>query len=68
MQLLPFDRECAAIAARLRAELEASGTPIGPHDTLMSATFDLERKLNRRALLRYILYLLIGRSYEFIYG
>jgi tRNA(fMet)-specific endonuclease VapC len=35
---LPFDRECAAIAARLRVELEAAGTPIGPHDTLIAAT------------------------------
>ena len=38
MQLLPFDSECAAHAARIRAELEAAGTPIGPHDTLIAAT------------------------------
>lgn len=38
MQLLPFDSECAALAARVRAELEATGTPIGPHDTLIAAT------------------------------
>lgn len=38
MQLLPFDSECAAQAARLRAGLEALGTPIGPHDTLIAAT------------------------------
>ncbi len=38
MQLLPFDSECAAHAARLRAQLEAAGTPIGPHDTLIAAT------------------------------
>jgi tRNA(fMet)-specific endonuclease VapC len=38
MQHLPFDRECAAIAARLRVELEAVGTPIGPYDTLIAAT------------------------------
>lgn len=38
MQLLPFDSECAAHAARIRAELEAVGTPIGPHDTLIAAT------------------------------
>jgi tRNA(fMet)-specific endonuclease VapC len=38
MQLLPFDSECAAQAARLRVELEALGTPIGPHDTLIAAT------------------------------
>lgn len=38
MQLLPFDSECAAHAARIRAELEAVGTPIGPYDTLIAAT------------------------------
>jgi len=38
VQLLPFDSECAACAARLRAALEAAGTPIGPHDTLIAAT------------------------------
>ena len=38
VQLLPFDSECAAHAARIRAELEAVGTPIGPHDTLIAAT------------------------------
>ena len=38
MQMLPFDSECAAIAARLRADLESIGTPIGPHDTLIAAT------------------------------
>lgn len=38
MQMLPFDSECATIAARLRADLQASGTPIGPHDTLIAAT------------------------------
>lgn len=38
MQLLPFDSECAAIAARLRASLESAGKPIGPHDTLIAAT------------------------------
>jgi tRNA(fMet)-specific endonuclease VapC len=38
MQILPFDSECAAQAARLRATLEAAGTPIGPHDTLIAAT------------------------------
>ncbi|MDD4930095.1 MAG: type II toxin-antitoxin system VapC family toxin [Gallionella sp.] len=38
MQLLPFDSECAAYAARIRVELEAVGTPIGPHDTLIAAT------------------------------
>jgi tRNA(fMet)-specific endonuclease VapC len=38
MQSLPFDSECATHAARIRAELEAAGTPIGPHDTLIAAT------------------------------
>lgn len=38
MQVLSFDSDCAAHAARLRAELEAAGTPIGPHDTLIAAT------------------------------
>lgn len=38
MQILPFDSECAAYAARIRRDLEAVGTPIGPHDTLIAAT------------------------------
>lgn len=38
LQILPFDSECAAQAARIRAELEAVGRPIGPHDTLIAAT------------------------------
>jgi len=38
MQLLAFDSECAFHAARIRVELEAAGTPIGPHDTLIAAT------------------------------
>lgn len=38
MQSLPFDSECAAHAARIRTDLEAAGTPIGPHDTLIAAT------------------------------
>lgn len=38
MQILPFDSECAFHAARIRVELEAAGTPIGPHDTLIAAT------------------------------
>jgi tRNA(fMet)-specific endonuclease VapC len=38
MQSLPFDAECAGHAARIRAELEAAGTPIGPHDLLIAAT------------------------------
>lgn len=38
LRILAFDSECAARAARLRADLEAFGTPIGPHDTLIAAT------------------------------
>lgn len=38
MQMLPFDSECATLAARIRVDLEAAGTPIGPHDTLIAAT------------------------------
>jgi len=38
IQLLPFDSECASHAARIRVTLEAAGTPIGPHDTLIAAT------------------------------
>lgn len=38
IQLLPFDSECAAHAAKIRVALEALGTPIGPHDTLIAAT------------------------------
>lgn len=38
LQILPFDGECALFAARIRATLEAAGTPIGPHDILIAAT------------------------------
>ncbi|MFT3815635.1 MAG: type II toxin-antitoxin system VapC family toxin [Acidovorax sp.] len=38
LQVLSFDSECASQAARIRAELEAAGTPIGPHDLLIAAT------------------------------
>ncbi|HSI60688.1 MAG TPA: PIN domain-containing protein [Ideonella sp.] len=38
LAVLPFDEAAAAIAARLRAALEAKGAPIGPHDTLIAAT------------------------------
>lgn len=38
MQILPFDSECAAYAARVRVDLETVGTPIGPHDLLIAAT------------------------------
>lgn len=36
--LLPFGRNEMTRAARIRAELEASGQPIGPLDTLIAAT------------------------------
>ncbi|MBK6614004.1 type II toxin-antitoxin system VapC family toxin [Ottowia sp.] len=38
LQVLPFDSECATHAARIRVQLEAAGTPIGPNDTLIAAT------------------------------
>ena len=38
LQMLPFDSECAAHAARIRVALEAIGKPIGAHDTLIAAT------------------------------
>ena len=38
MQVLPFDADCAAQAARIRVDLEAMGMPVGPHDTLIAAT------------------------------
>lgn len=38
LQMLPFDDECASQAAKIRTALEAAGTPIGPHDTLIAAT------------------------------
>ena len=38
LQRLAFDSECAIQAARIRAELEAVSTPIGPHDLLIAAT------------------------------
>jgi tRNA(fMet)-specific endonuclease VapC len=38
VNLLPFDRGAAAASARVRAALEASGTPIGPMDTLIAGT------------------------------
>lgn len=36
--VLDFDAEAADQAARVRVELEAQGTPIGPHDLLIAAT------------------------------
>jgi len=38
MRVLDFDQRCAERAATVRAELEAAGTPIGPHDVLIAAT------------------------------
>ena len=38
LKSLSFDQGCAVHAARIRAELEALGTPIGPHDPLIAAT------------------------------
>ena len=38
LALLPFDAAAATVAAKLRAKLEAEGTPIGPHDLLIAAT------------------------------
>ena len=38
LQILPFESDCAVQAALIRAELEAAGTPIGPHNTLIAAT------------------------------
>jgi tRNA(fMet)-specific endonuclease VapC len=37
-KLLPFDDECARIAAVTRVALERVGTPIGPMDVLIAAT------------------------------
>lgn len=33
---LPFDRDSAEIAARIRMELERAGRPIGPYDLLIA--------------------------------
>lgn len=38
LRRLPFDAPCAEHAARIRAELDSAGTPIGPHDVLIAAT------------------------------
>ena len=35
---LPFDDACAEIYGRIRHELAAAGTPIGPNDLLIAAT------------------------------
>lgn len=38
VRVLPFDRDAAAEAARVRAALEKAGQPIGPLDTLIAGT------------------------------
>lgn len=38
MQVIPFTGATAAVAAQVRAELEAKGRPIGPMDVLIAAT------------------------------
>lgn len=38
LRVLEFDDACAQAAAVLRAQLEARGMPIGPHDVLIAAT------------------------------
>lgn len=35
---VPFDSSAAAVYARIRADLERKGTPIGPNDLLIAAT------------------------------
>ena len=35
-EVLPFDKEDSIVAGRVRAQLAASGTPIGPFDTLIA--------------------------------
>lgn len=37
VKVLPLDTEVVPHYARLRADLEANGTPIGPNDTLIAA-------------------------------
>ena len=37
LEVLPFDMEAADHYGRLRAELEASGRPIGPYDLMIAA-------------------------------
>jgi len=38
VSVLPFDREVAAIASKVRAGLELAGSPIGPLDNLIAGT------------------------------
>lgn len=37
-EIVPFDSACAIEYARIRADLESKGTPIGPNDYLIAAT------------------------------
>lgn len=37
LRILPFDDTAASVYGRVRAELQARGTPIGPLDTLIGA-------------------------------
>lgn len=37
IRILPFEEEAASIGARIRAELERGGTPIGDFDSLIAA-------------------------------
>jgi tRNA(fMet)-specific endonuclease VapC len=37
-EIVPFDSACSIEYARIRAELESKGTPIGPNDYLIAAT------------------------------
>jgi len=38
LNILPFGKDEAKIAAEIRADLESLGQPIGPYDTLIAAT------------------------------
>ena len=38
VKVLPFDSEAALASAQIRAELEAAGQGIGPHDVLIAGT------------------------------
>lgn len=38
LRILDFDDACARLAAVVRSQLGAQGTPIGPHDLLIAAT------------------------------
>jgi len=37
LEILPFDDRCSAVYGRVREQLERSGFPIGPLDTLIAA-------------------------------